>query len=489
MENNHFDDWIKKEMNEYEVPFQPNDWAMMEDKLDQDFDDWIKEGIEASTVPFGESDWGAMEKRLEEEDQFQKRYFTIKGLEVLILALVLFTVAQYIPYDVASSAAYEKGISPTQELETLPDNNLNNKKEIPPANPSLEKIEEEKEKATTKPSKVIFASKATAPIQNNTSTSVEKERNQPKARQSVTPTKTVVSFPEKQVSEKELIAAIEKGEVKSRNQKESDREATMDLNPMKLAGRPLLAIDRLEKPVFNQTLALDRPEIKPLKPKSRLRLGMYISPDANLVFTPYNEKIESSYQTANLGFSGGFVVGFSKGRWETETGVEYALVTYRPKEVIEIKGSIQENFFAESLEDIEFDLVSLPLNFSYNFLYHKGWKFYAKTGGTLHVVALSKLYQRQVIFDNITPFDTGTNSSSQQRPSLNTDGGLFAEGTLNDNYFVTANLGLGAERLLSNNFSVFIEPSLSHTIHGAKIGPNNDKINSISLNMGAKITL
>lgn len=505
MENNYFDDWIKKELDDFDVPLEPNDWALMEGKLDQDFDDWVKEGIEEPTVPLGAGDWARMENRLEEEDRFQERYFIIKAFEVVILGLVLLTVAQFLPY-----GEVHYSTSPTMEYEQIDENETDTEllKVIPsPKNlPSLNKEEFErtptqdnKEMITPSkentPAKIFAESQPTLYIKeqpSEVSTFVETEEGT-LSEQAPTQMEANNSYGSSSSSEKELISAIKQKELKQAiasiiNDKVNLSQAveTNMLEDNRLAAVEMINTTSL-KPFEFQDLD---PSLLKFKSPKRLRLGMHLSPDVNVVFTPYSEKLQESYQQVNAGFSGGFTVGFGKDRWETETGVTYSLVAYRPKAVIEIKGSVENTFYAETLKDIEFDLVSVPLNFSYNFLYHKGWKFYAKSGGTFNVVALSKYYQRQdVISSALVPSSQQDALLAAKRPSPDTKGGLFVDGTFRDNYFVTANFGLGAERLLTNNFSLYVEPSFSHTVHGAQIGPNNDKINAFSLNMGAKITL
>lgn len=67
--------------------------------------------------------------------------------------------------------------------------------------------------------------------------------------------------------------------------------------------------------------------------------------------------------------------------------------------------------------------------------------------------------------------------------------GLFDGGSLRDNYYLTANLGLGAERFLSSKWSIFLQPNYQHYLMSEGIGVNKDKFYTFSIYLGTKFSL
>ncbi|MEO1714886.1 MAG: hypothetical protein AAFU60_16265, partial [Bacteroidota bacterium] len=65
--------------------------------------------------------------------------------------------------------------------------------------------------------------------------------------------------------------------------------------------------------------------------------------------------------------------------------------------------------------------------------------------------------------------------------------GAFHGGRLASNLYASANIGFGFERRLTKSFSLFIQPSYQLALN--RMGPYEDKMNTLSLVMGARTTL
>ena len=69
------------------------------------------------------------------------------------------------------------------------------------------------------------------------------------------------------------------------------------------------------------------------------------------------------------------------------------------------------------------------------------------------------------------------------------DSGFLEGGGLASNSYLTSNIGLGVQRTLTNGISLYLQPSYNYHTMGATVGPNNDRIHSLSLQIGAKVAL
>ena len=67
--------------------------------------------------------------------------------------------------------------------------------------------------------------------------------------------------------------------------------------------------------------------------------------------------------------------------------------------------------------------------------------------------------------------------------------GLFNGDALKDNYFATAGFGLGIEKKIFDNTSIYVQSSYHRHLLTPGIGPKNDKIHTSSLQFGVKTIL
>jgi hypothetical protein len=75
------------------------------------------------------------------------------------------------------------------------------------------------------------------------------------------------------------------------------------------------------------------------------------------------------------------------------------------------------------------------------------------------------------------------------REEKNFPDGLFDGGNIHDNFYLTANLGLGMERFVSPRWSVFLQPNYQHHLLTDGIGVNGEKLYNFSFYVGTKVNL
>lgn len=94
--------------------------------------------------------------------------------------------------------------------------------------------------------------------------------------------------------------------------------------------------------------------------------------------------------------------------------------------------------------------------------------------------------RQQELFDEKSVPSEPESSVLKQRKFSN---GIFNGGSYKENSFYTANLGFGMERHLDERLSIFFQPTYRQhlTILNKGIGPNEDRISTLNVLIGAKI--
>ena len=82
----------------------------------------------------------------------------------------------------------------------------------------------------------------------------------------------------------------------------------------------------------------------------------------------------------------------------------------------------------------------------------------------------------------------GNVAVSETSSKKNFAGGILAGGSFIENRYFTANLGIGVERKFNPRWSLFSQPTYQHQLLSQGLGPNNDRINTLSILTGARVT-
>lgn len=235
------------------------------------------------------------------------------------------------------------------------------------------------------------------------------------------------------------------------------------------------------------------PIIKPLHQNAEnpsfARVVMYASATLDNTRNTVNSAVfygESFDVQANSG--GGVNIAFNvDDNLEIETGLAYASKKYTPVQVRKVTGNF-DRYVTTNIQHVQLNLVNLPIHVKYRFKRGKHWSFFGLLGGSLNVAA-------QTSYDTELSLSTPNN---ERKILVQTEGdrlpqdyksGLLEGGKFQENYYLTADIGVGAEYKVNKRWSLFVQPTYMHQIGVKGIGPNKDRINTLALQFGSKVVL
>lgn len=232
-----------------------------------------------------------------------------------------------------------------------------------------------------------------------------------------------------------------------------------------------------------------------------LRFSIFTSTDISYVLTPPNkysvfDTLVATDQDTTLasGYGGGILVNWKKDKWEIQTGGIYSFKRYIPNTPVFLFETVNY-YIREEFNGVQLDQLQVPLNVNYHFKNQGKWRFYGIAGASGHFITAS-VYEietkRTPSFNNfaILPPPAGLPADDKSiRQEKEFPDGLFDGGSIHDNFYLTANVGLGMERFVSPRWSVFFQPNYQHTLLTDGIGVNNDKFYTFSFYLGTKVSL
>ncbi len=259
-----------------------------------------------------------------------------------------------------------------------------------------------------------------------------------------------------------------------------------------LASNELLNIEPIPleiEPIYTEMASIFPLQISKNKSRQIIALAAFTSADINLINTPF-DKVYSlpSYTKEALNNSYGLRISTQTDKLEVETGLDYSKREYQPALFKEAFGNTSDVYFETSLDKIAFDIASVPLNLKYHFLNKKGWGSYIMVGAAMNFIVNAAYDIPTVLVEGRPSPDRYTPVRPRLEEKEFTEG-LFNGDALKDNYFVTAGFGIGIEKKIFHNTSLYVQPSYQRHLFTPGIGPKNDKIHTSSLQFGIKTIL
>lgn len=203
--------------------------------------------------------------------------------------------------------------------------------------------------------------------------------------------------------------------------------------------------------------------------------------EINRITSPMNlENRLLAFDRLEPGVTGGILFEFGEGIWSFETGVIYSGKIYSPRSTSVYSGSPLNGFFRKSMEDIHLNIINIPFNARKEILELNKLKLYGIAGVSLQVAYTARYNLK---FDPLS----GQGSSTV----VNLSEGWLQGGSFKDNGYLTVNFGMSFERELTDRWSIFVQPTYQHTgvMFGKGIGPDYDRIQTLSLFSGIKVNL
>jgi hypothetical protein len=210
--------------------------------------------------------------------------------------------------------------------------------------------------------------------------------------------------------------------------------------------------------------------------------------DGDNIFTPAYPRFKVPETIRNSsGFHLGFLLSEGAKRLETGFGFIYAHKEYNAPRVTFIQGSLRDGYTTEQLQKIQLNLLQIPVFTRYNIVHKENWRLYASLGATAQVTLSANYFIVHPGFFPSSVALTGKTNSVYQ----NLEEGMMQGGTLIDNVFLSMDMGVGAEKMVSPRTSIFVQSSYQSFVgHVSKgIGPYNDRISTVSFQSGVRINL
>lgn len=492
-ENNELDRIIRDKVSQVRPDFKAGSWDQLAARLDKveatdAFDDEIGERLQRMHVPYQPNSWAVLAARLELERRRVQAVGHYKIMELSLLLLVFITAWQHLP------------ITPEEPVIPPPSS-------IPFASAPAEQPHNEEELQLATSTNDLLAASPSPEINRETITPVTEERAGlvdllsavAELDQSTQQQRTPIA------SADPLPGAALNGiayEADAQQQlKQFFAEKTESISSPSDAFKTQGALAALEGGTTNLLDYGDPTEllefIRPMERQTFLRIGFVGSPDYNRVITPSQELEDGSvvsYDRYSLGYSGGITIGVEHGKWEIETGASYAARRYQAIPTIYVTGTLRDGYTGLGLRDFELNTVNVPLDFRYNFLVHDKWRMYALGGASLNLILGANYYLSDFAEISRNPNNGGGNASLDKPEPLQNKAltaGWLEGGSFWDNATLYSDFGVGLERYMTPNWSMFVQPTYRHALplFNDGLGPYRDRIHNFGIGMGVKVRL
>jgi hypothetical protein len=512
MDNKEFDDIIKKKLESLNSEGTDDGWDLFRekweqssasmdsdivnsdekesDKVDELFDAKMKQNMRGLRMPFNSAHWIKLKAQLEAEALFKKRLFVAKTVEILMLSLIVVGILNLMPiqneiyqipvFDMPMVAAIQvdKATSEKHQAESLQKEKVQSlvSDRLIKKLANLDLISLFKEASDKTPLK---------------STQKQSSDLNTKNSEELINLNLEQLFPFLQDSNQNEATTIENQEGLQVLENSITSSLQEDLTPLIIPSRPLGFPD-LTLGVINK------------KSDERSYISLAIGPKVNIVNSPFDPVYEiDPYNTLNTNFNITAKVHKEVGPLELYVGLGYSKTSYAPLIIEETYKNQNQQINQASLENIGFNTLNIPLGVKHNILNQDSYQLYATAGVNVNLIAQSdyELYDN----DNTTATGSRTESIAGFKPAANSGkpeisqrallsqkefkNGILNGGSLRDNLYASASVGLGLIKNVSETTSIFIEPKYSHFISSQGLGPNLDKVHAISVDLGVRYQL
>ncbi|MEM7105315.1 MAG: outer membrane beta-barrel protein [Bacteroidota bacterium] len=431
-------------------------------------DDLARKAFENMEVPYQPEDWDLMEARLNKERKLQGQLLFFKGVEVALVLFALWTVFQFLPANFPSSTSPSNAEEPAMIIPADVE-----RAEIQPTENILDESKETVAPGTNTTNPLNANAQSGKPVADGT---LNNDIYQPSSKYNgkedvavndensadpLPPDLTLQPDDMNETINQNEIAYNKTTTLENLNETnssiptvESSLARTALSTVMLPARAPFTLEDNFEWAFF--PIGGDPIPDRVRRPK---RLSVIFSPDMN-----------GMENNLAMGFSVGILAAKElTDNWDIETGLAYS---YKPFDYL---ASDEEGnpIMEDAVQDVQLHLAEVPVMMQYSFNKSVNWRSYATFGVSTFLIAHAD-YNKKNIELPIVVED-------------NSDKGLLQGGRFMPNFYLTANLGFGLERKLSKNTSLFVQPTFRYPL--MKMGPYEDKLGTFSLAMGARTTL
>ncbi len=456
--------------------------------------------LEGYEAPYSEENWAIMREKIQEEFSLRRKLTRWKAAEITLMLLAIFTLFNYLPRNEQGNILLIDQVKEEIKKRRAPQNVEQTETEsviIASKSPVSDHT-------TAQNSVAGVAEKIGNPndntVTNYTATgnpvSIYAPQNEQKSLPPLDVLEAKLKTPTDPLSDVEVKVETALQEDKKGFfawMKKDEKTPVDEETRMKSFVTEAIAA----KKAGDLTAAEEEKKLKPSKvdfPHKNVRLGMYSALDMYGVYSPYdrffNYRPDVTYGS-NIG--GGLHFDFQKDRFHLVLGAAYAPKYYRPAIGGEVLGSFTSGYLLEELREIQLDILHLPVEFRYDFLQKSKWRIYGATGVSFNFVlntnyVIAEEFLTENADNDFSEIQTlQRNNSNLQRKTFTE--GVTEGGTLIENTYVKLQIGFGAERFITQRWSVFAEPIYHQQFSRMGIGPNDNSFRTLSVRLGAKVTI
>jgi hypothetical protein len=540
-ETSFIDDDVIEQLKNYEALPIAGDWEVMASLLDkaeaqanENFDQDIKDSVDHYEAPYDRSSWPILEQKLTFAEMRRRNVLIAKVLEVAAVILFLFTLYNFYP------EIKTKVFKPAQELKTdrsLYTRSTNSEKTLAEKQiaglvndelPSLNGLSSNDQSSQIPGSgENTFSStnenlKSPGQIETATNDNLIQARNlnsdnivrekrisEPIYSQAKTITEDQQTLERDQspvlitdlINGKSNISfkVIPDGVSDKENINETtqpsfafDRDSESPLDPLEgLSGH--LHIPIFQNDVHQKLYGQFTP---PKRKIVETRVGIHAGTDINILHFPEDNFFSAgnriSFKAQDLpavGYGGGLSLGWYGHRFGFESGLHYSNKSFKPGRQLLIGESLENS--KVDFQAVEIDLVSIPLSLSYKIKPSGTFRFYVVGGLDFNIIAQAH-YDLKI--QNNYPFPLSITQSASSLAS-NREAHRVKEHILdgakfNSKSFVTAHAGIGIEKYLNPELSIFLQPSYLYQIPIDRFSNNIGKhFKTLNIRIGTRLPL
>lgn len=498
MSERKWDELIKNKLDEM-TSSEKSDWSAMRERyleeVNKGFDTKIKESLDGYTTPIPDASWDELRAELHRRKEVVRRIKHVKLLEALIVLLIcqaLFLVNkpktiwdtkvhQSSSMPMASFQAEAKGTEAyfTDDDHDSIDKNIANQGRIPSQESELR----------------IDAPTALPQIPSGTMDAVDaanvRKSLYKNTQRAIQTEKVVVTSKEKEHGITPEMDYTLSPIVVRNSEANVDSEAISEVDETVVAKLAMLNPNVLQH-TKGMTL-IPKPQVD-----KKSQVALYIGRTLLTVQSPYDNVYDiGAYQKVASSFEVGMKYLRKRYRWKYGIGINYHHFAYEPQRIYEnlISRSAAVNYdYKIALNKLNYHLISVPMNL--DFIVYQGTKSSFSVG--LHIAPSFNMLARydavvtdtneELVLNKVVSNKTAAltfNNESSFLAKKDFDEGLLSTANIKKNILLFGGLGMTYNYQLNENIGLTLSGMYSHPFSAGGLGPNKDKISSMSVQVGS----
>jgi hypothetical protein len=493
LEKHALDGALASRLSSLEAPMDTADWEKMEQRLsaeetatqialEENFDSLLQQRLLNLETPLRNKHWLLMTRRLEEEFSFRYKLYRYRVAEIALTLLLVMTGLRFAPLGEQMLIRHWPDLAEKMKLT-----DIGNDSNLP--------LEET----------------AVLPLPDAT------QASPPRMGKTNSPSASASDSPERETSDRSSsltpppslgFAAQPPLQPDGGGRQLALPVRTSPVDPAtagkKTWSRSLAAgISRLPALKAKAQYAWETPKVtpEPAHNSRTLRFSILASADAAYVLTPSGKLSvfdtllpTKSDTTIASGYGGGILVSLKSRRLEIQTGGLYSFKRYMPSTPVFLFETVNY-YIRERFNGVQLDMLQVPLQLQYHFKDSGLWRFYGNAGVAGHFITSSiyEIERRRTLAFKVPGAPAAEGDLLEDNSSIRTEKylpkGLLDGGNLQDNFYMTLNLGFGVERFVSSRWSLFVQPDYQHYLMSRGVGANRERFYAFSLNLGTKVSL